>query len=142
MKYILVNAHTTSEWDSVSFALIELSPEREAFIKTLNQRQLELKVEGIDVLGVFCDNADFYNDESQLPQKYINEDGNVKAGIVKLTRRMVDKLTQPEQSLKYGRMEFLFGGVKFTTHGKHTGEEFYTDSIELDENGEFISGEE
>lgn len=141
MKYLLLPAHTSSEWDSVSFALIELPPSRDSYIKKMIKRQLELEKEGINVLGVFSDNAEFYNDETQLPKKCLVAGGgimpNVKAQVVSLRRTTVDKLTQPEQTLRYGRMEFLGGGVKFITYGKHTGEEFYTDSIVLDVNGNF-----
>jgi hypothetical protein len=137
MRYLLLPAETSSEWDGVSFALVPLSLTLQSTIKEKIKRQLELKSEGIDGIWVSCDNADFYNDVTQLPNELIKVDGNVKSGVVEFEDSFVKALTQPEQSIRYGRMNFSYGGVSFIAYGKHTDEEFSTGSIGLNDEGNF-----
>ena len=137
MKFLLLPARSTSEWDSATFALIELNPKFESEIKGKIKRQLELEAEGINGVYFYADNAEFYIDETQLPENLINDEGNVKGGVVEFDQSFIDTLVQPEQEIRYGQVMFNNGGVKFVGYGKHTDEEFYTESIGLNDEGNF-----
>lgn len=138
MKVLLLQAYTGSEWDSVSFALIEIDEAHQAYLKKIIQRQTELKAEGIDKLVVSADNADFFIDEEQLPEICFNEFNEIQEGVYDLSEELIDELTRPEQDLKYGEMVFSHDSVTFKIFGKHTDEESWTNSISFNEKGELV----
>lgn len=133
-KYLLLNALTLSEWDGVSFALVELTDEREKFIKEKIERaKVLLKEEGINSFSIYADNAEFYNDVEQLPEEVFKVEiaSNCFNQIISLDDKVVEGFTRPEQTLKYGEMAFTESGVVFKSSGKHTSEEYWTDNFKF-----------
>lgn len=131
-KYILVQAYTNSEWDSVSFALIELTEEHLKFLKEAQQKAISIKEEG----DSFChisysgDMAEFYIDEDELPEGImLNEDNPI---VVEMNEDDVKVLTQPEQNIRYGEMRVGTGALNYVGLGKHTSEEYWTENIPFD----------
>jgi glycyl-tRNA synthetase alpha subunit len=125
-KYILMQALTGSEWDSVEFALLPYSLKR---IKNFLDKKASLeglkKSEGIDELITYADEVDFYNDAEQLPERIEFESGDESPMIVELTDEEVASLSQPEQVIKYGEVSIGTFEVKFSGFGKHTSEEYW-----------------
>ena len=78
---------------------------------------------GVDNFTVYSDSALFFTDEEQLPDYCFDE--NMKEGLVDLPDEIVTALSQPEQTIKYGKMRISEFDVQFVGYGKHTDEEFW-----------------
>lgn len=138
MKVLLLQAFTDSEWDTVSFALIEMNDNLKNQLQKTIKRQLELKEEGIDKLVISADNADFFTDEEQLPEICFNELGEIQEGIYELSDELIEELTRPESYLKYGETIFSHGCVTFKTHAEYNEDEFWSSSISFDKDGSIL----
>lgn len=126
MKYILMKAHTNSEWDSVNIGLLRVN---DRFISRLiNCYELlknPLLVE-IDELVINSDMIDFYIDEVESIEE-ITGKTDIVGEVIELTESQVEGLSMPESSLRGGSIKISRFGVTFSTYGKHTGEEFWCD---------------
>lgn len=132
MRYILLSAQTNSEWDNCEFALVELTKEREDYYKSMIALATELNEKhGIDVLEIYCDEASFFADMEDIPNKPnpIGYDSSVSGVIIDIDDSDVESMETPDQDIRCGSMRFSKYGVKFKGYGKHTGEEFYTDNF-------------
>lgn len=132
---LVVKAFTGSEWDNVNFAVVELSKERVSFINQMMKEVARLKeiYQFGGQLEVFCDNAEFFagvNDN--CPFDFADDEAQEgKPVIMELPDDYEDHFYRPESALKYGHMSITEDTVQFVTTGKHTGEEFYTETIDL-----------
>lgn len=125
-KYLLLQGLTESEWDSVSFVLIELRPELVSQIKRLVGKQSELKEsDGIDALTIYADEAEFFTDVYELPERFEIEIIDDICTVIELTDEEYGELSTPEQDLRYGEMTISSTTIAFNSFGKHTGEKFW-----------------
>lgn len=124
-KYILTPAFTNSEWDDVSFSLIELTPKLLSMVKKLINRAKELKAEGIDAILVYSDFANFFACGDEDETDGLDRIDEIQE-VIELTAKMYKKLKKPEQTIKDGFMRISGNNITFTAYGKHTGEEYWT----------------
>lgn len=135
--WLMVKAMTGSEWDSVDFMLLDVSS------KTFNNYLREM----IDKAKVFKDDSSFYclshwsDSVDWFISSYDEDDGNVDTpeledgwSYVDVTKDELDKLKRPESSLSGGIIKtFSNGDIQFTTNGKHTDEEFWSEHIPMEQ---------
>jgi len=134
--WLMVKAFTGSEWDSVDFMLLDISS------KTFNNylREMIDKAEAFkDDMSFYClshwsDNADWYifsYEEDGYVETPKLEDG---WSYVDLTVDELNKLKRPEQWMRGGLIKtFSNGDIQFTTNGKHTDEEFWSERIPMEQ---------
>lgn len=121
-KYITIPANTNSEWDDGNVAVIEAN-DLKKILPDLEKALRVIDVEFKDYtikprMSFWYDMLDFYliND----PVLGLTDDIGAFAGLDQIT--------------KYGQVTIdHFGSVTFKSYGKHTGEEYYTDSVQLKE---------
>lgn len=129
-RHILVRAHTNSEWDCCDFAVILLSEwwiqQRKAGLKVIRPHADNLHLASMnyyDASVQFCQSED---DEVELLLK------DRDWAFVEAKTDEMKKLIPPESSLDcHELVQFPNGEAKYTAFGKHTGEEFWTDSLPL-----------
>ncbi len=120
MKYILMKAHTVSEWAGADFALVPLSPKRLAYFKEMRDLIEQVnKSHSVNQLVVYGDNADFLIDPQDIGFDIPEEN----AVIIDIED--ADKFAEPAQQLRNGEMKFSTDDITFCTYGKHTDEEYW-----------------
>lgn len=133
-KTLIAKAMTNSEWDSVSFALVDLSKKFTDFLQEVRKdaEALNKKYEyGFLNIRISGDNADFYIGEV--------EDCQAAALLGEEEFMITDKgldpdsYTPPENSLRHGQMKIGATDVQFVAYGKHTDEEFWTNPIPIED---------
>lgn len=118
-KYILTEAFTDSEWDPVSFALVQFSEETCRNILSLRDRLGDdIPADSATINGDF---ADFFTDEEELPEDI---DG-INDQIIEIED--IEKLSRPEQYIKYGEVKIYPDWAVVRAVGKHTGEDYWCD---------------
>ena len=126
-KYIITQGRTQSEWDGVDFALVEVTKELIEQVKQI-EKILAKSSEVIDSVGVLADNANFFIDESELPERLNLEIEDSTCLVIELSDEEYGKLSRTEQKLRGGEMKFYNSGcMVFSTSGKNTGEEYWCD---------------
>lgn len=134
-EYILVKAYTCSEWDTCDFAILKIDKNWEEQI----QKRLKLAhfIEDMNdfVSVVFQDNAvDFYCLDKEDNPNFENILGEHLWQFVSLEDNQQYYFEVPQSTLNLRRMTLCKGGnAYFQAFGKHTGEEFYTDDINLNQ---------
>lgn len=133
-KYFLTKAETDSQWDWVSFVLIE-NPER--LVPKIEKARARLKKilaidpDDGDISSVTIDGdfGEFFHDveDDCLPPECYDEDGEVKTMFIELDEQEVEKFSRPENTIKYGEIRIYGRGLSYVAIGKHTGEEFWAD---------------
>lgn len=131
--FILIKARSNSEWDNCDFAIVQIDDEWKAIAK---QRLNNIKsfkgnqsfychVYWDSPIGYFCDTKELDQIES------LRESEN---GFLYLSMELeeVDSLTIPESALDTHMLKITKEGYcNFKAYGKHTGEEFWTESFSL-----------
>ena len=132
-SYILVKAYTGSEWDTCDYAIIQIDEEWKAISKQrLNDVQhfkgnqsFYCHVYWDSPVGYFCDN------EELNYQKAIEK---AEKGFLYLSIESdeIEALVTPESALDTHMLKITKEGhCNFKAYGKHTGEEFWTESFSL-----------
>jgi hypothetical protein len=103
---------------------VGITDDRISYFKKMKSVFEKIK-DDADQLVVFSDNADFFIDECELPER-ISFDPEV-VSVIELTDDEFTALNNPEQDIRYGSMYFSASGIKFDGYGKHTGEEFWAE---------------
>jgi hypothetical protein len=130
---LAIKASTNSEWDSVDFAILHLTPE---WIELMKNR-LKLVEQCKNSVGFYnitwwdCPDGYFiHGDEGVTDTGCLDEDEhykNVGWCYVKLTQDELDKYPAPEQKIDAEVIRINGDGdAWFAGYGKHTSEEFYT----------------
>lgn len=130
MKYLIARASTNSEWDNVSFAVVELSDEFIDFVKQAHSDAVAMsnKYEyGFCGLRFFGDNPDWLVDDNGVIADILKDQDSV------VTDKPVDTemFTRPEQVVKYGQIKISEDTIQFVAYGKHTDEEFWTETVPI-----------
>lgn len=130
---LFVEAQTNSEWDNCEFAILEITPEWLMMMKERFERVCACK--GDDTLAehiYWGMPGDFYSHFDGTPKDLPLREGESSA-FVCLEEGEREKLILPENTLRtFQTVVFPDGRVCFRAYGKHTGEEFFTDFLDLD----------
>ncbi len=133
-KYILIKAQVKSEWDNCNAALLIL----EEKFNVLNWiKKCFDAIKELSKLNSFY-NASFWYSVDYLSLDELDskiEKAFEKTGwcYVTLEDKELDSLSKPEQQVDGQTIEIhAGGGFNFKGFAKHTGEEFWTDSINID----------
>lgn len=132
-EHILVRAHSNSEWDSCEFAIITISEKwKEEQLKRLEIVKPFAEDYVFQSINFYDGSANFYQTgEDELPDLDELLAGKDWA-FVELNEEELDSLTPPESDLDCYRLAiYRNGDSKYKAYGKHTGEEFRTDNLPL-----------
>lgn len=130
---ILLKAHTNSEWDHIDFALIEIYPELPNILEqAMTLIQQSASIASFRHLSISDGECSFHiiDDDEDLLVALLEkiEDESRDYIYVRNANRKI--LPRPEQWLVYEGIQINSNGwVSFHAYGKHTGEEYWTDSI-------------
>lgn len=126
---------TNSEWDNVDFCLIELNNELISIIKGASEDAVKLKEKypSFDHIELDSDIAEWFIDASDDT----NDNDKLMALVEEKEFVIIDEeietatMHRPEQDIRYGSIRLDGEVVKFVAYGKHTNEEFFTESIPI-----------
>jgi hypothetical protein len=131
-NYIVIKAHTASEWDGCDFAIVMLS---EHYLSLLEQRinkaaafKEEMSFEHL----TYWDSPDgwFVADDEEDQWDIISSIQGSWA-FVDLDEDAIEKFVKPEQDIDTSNIRIHDDGtIQFFAHAKHTSEEFWTDSVD------------
>lgn len=131
--HILVRARTNSEWDSCDFAIVNLSEEwKQNQLKRLDTVKPFVDDFTFKSLNFYDCAVDFFQgSDDSLPD--VNEFlADRSWAFVDVSEDELDTLTQPENVLDSHTVAIKNNGeAKYKAYGKHTGEEFWTEDIPL-----------
>ena len=130
-KYLILNAVTSSEWDSVEFCLLDLQNLPISKLKELIKLSEKLHKENeIDQIVFYNYSFSFHISGITPPENIINRDFN-NIGIIELEDSIYDGLERPENQIRYQDLTIsAIGNITFKGFGKHTGEEFWAELTE------------
>jgi hypothetical protein len=126
MKYIIMPALTSDEYEDVSFATVELTDERIAYFKKLQGIYNNLpQNENIAHLVIFSDNADFFTDNEELPEDILlDSDEDFTPVIAEIDENTFSTFSRPTETIKYGEMRVDADGITFIGNGKYSNNEY------------------
>lgn len=135
-NHILVKATCQSEWDNCDFAVITCD---NGWVEQMEKRLNTIALHSDDIdfasLHYYDGSVEFYVSKEDEVEKLLSETGTEKQWtFIELEENEEDEFDTPENSLDC-RMQVLHKGgiVRYKAHGKHTGEEFYTESFSVSE---------
>lgn len=137
-EYLYIKASTPSEWDSCDFAIVQVT-----------DQWLDLLEERLSLLQPFRDRKDFYSLEfwdgpdGYYVHTYGDEDGpdtqllgeeDREWCFAELDPDELDSFAKPESALTTNQMVVThYGQGYFTAIGKHTDEQYFTDTFDIQE---------
>ena len=128
MKHLIIKAHTNSEWDSVSSALVELNDDS---ISEL--RKIRNAVENFNTDGLSFHRASFFFGGVDFKISDSGEYDEMESCFTVVEDLDLSDYTDPESPLDSATIEVNKSGFKFTAFGKHTGEEFYSETVSFED---------
>lgn len=134
--HILLKATCQSEWDNCNFAIITGGAEWAKWIQDrLNAAKAVQSIDNFLSLKFLDYSVGFYVSSEDEAEELLAAAGDGKDwAFVELTEDEEDEFVTPENHLDYFALSiYNNGGGKYTAYGKHTGEEFYTETIPLGE---------
>ena len=131
--YILLQAATNSEWDSCEYAILHLTKNWRKNMAHRRALFTPLKQEVGFAYAAFYDfHIDFFIGSDQQDTLEMLADGTSWT-FIETTEEEIHALPTPDNSLDDHSMRlFADGMARFIAYGKHTGEEFFTGSINID----------
>ncbi len=124
MIKVLIKAGSNSEWDSVSHFLLHLNQQ---FIKHIQEIQDKLKIFEPDIVSLKLFNpfdGKFVNiDEDKNPEYFLNN----------ITITQNESYFLPAQVINSYHILIDKYAISFIGYGKHTGEEFYSYEVSIEE---------
>jgi hypothetical protein len=129
MKTIAIQAFTNSEWDNVNFAIIQLT---DLLVNNLKHyTSIAEKVASGTPNTISLAYVSFY-DASAKFRSDNNEETEINFDSPVITLETEDIGTPPENALDTFIVKaYTGGGIQFICYGKHTSEEFWTDTVML-----------
>jgi hypothetical protein len=128
MKHLVIKAHTNSEWDSVSSALVKLDDDS---ISEL--RKIRNAVENFNTDGLSFNRASFFFYGVDFKISDSGQYDEIENGFTIVEDLDLSDYSDPESVLDSTLIEADKDGFKFTTFGKHTGEEFDSATVSFEE---------
>jgi hypothetical protein len=123
MKTLVVKAYTNSEWDSVDVVLFELDKESIDWLKELREKvELVKGISGFNCLSIFSYGAEFLQDESGVYE-------DIENGFILEDDVDENNFSEPETHFDTDTIGLRGYGFFFKCYGKHTGEEFWSETI-------------
>lgn len=140
--YIVVPARLASEWDTCDYCLITYDDKTldkwKAYSKAIDdlKENVQYPTE-IHRLSIWEGGIDFFNlsdsDDDQEVVKHLDQQNGFPFAYVTLSEGEEEELLKPEQRVDCLQVNFYLGrSISFIGFGKHTGEEFWTNDIEID----------
>jgi hypothetical protein len=131
--YILLNAYTNSEWDECNFAIVQVTPkQKRAWARRLEVVEHLKDDWNFQSLNYYDTAVNFYRiDKNEQPNidKFLAEKQWVYVTLDKDERQT---FAAPESRLGCCKFVILSNGnAYYQAHGKHTGEEFYSEEFSL-----------
>lgn len=125
MTHLLIKAQSPSEWDDADFFSIEIN---DAVIKNLDEKINSFKLsENLD--SIYAMSFWFLFDAHVIDEKDMDF---TKANCLIVDDFNADDYSRPESTLDCHLLYVKEDGFYFRCDGKHTGEEFFTDTIFLE----------
>lgn len=133
--YILVSARCNSEWDSCDFAIISGGKTWAELLQTRLKTAFTFKDDSnFYCLKFFDISVQFYISHEEMEENILKEIENKSWAFIELENGEDEPFSIPENRLDcYTISLFSNGSGKYIAYGKHTGEEFYTESIPFDQ---------
>jgi hypothetical protein len=132
-EYIIIKANTNSEWDSVEFVIIHLSPE---WLELTKRRLAAIKEfkenDGLNHHCYWDAPLGYYNSPpgQNLSKKIFPKYDDW--AFITLDPEEENTLPVPENSLDAHQLMITKNGiVQYKAYGKHTSEEFWTEEFNL-----------
>jgi hypothetical protein len=133
---IIVKASVNSEWDSCDFILLRIDDMR--YNHSLREcieaaKQLE-DLKGFYQISVWDSPFGWFKDDGEN-EELTNLLAQMETGwsYIDISEEEINNLSYPEQSIDGQQMRITADGYMcFNGLGKHTGEEFYSESFKLD----------
>ena len=134
MKHLIIKAHTNSERDSVSSALVELDDDS---ISEL--RKIRNAVENFNTDGLSFNRASFFFYGVDFKISDSGQYDEIENGFTIVEDLDLSDYSNPESDLDCCTIDVDKDSFKFTTYGKHTGEEFYSETVSFEEFDKMIA---
>jgi hypothetical protein len=138
MKHLITKAYTGSDWDSVDFAVIPLPDAWVQFLNEVNQDFMAIRKkhqDNVHLVTIWADNAEFFvKDDEALPKSFLDILDSIEedeAGVFELPEEFYKDFERPETHMGHGEVRISAFGVQFSTHGKHTTDEFWTPDVAI-----------
>lgn len=132
-KYLIVPARTSSEWDSIEFATILVTEEKIKQISELVKDLQPLKEKyGVSSASIFDDNVEFWagceNDTRHEEIQHALEHSE----LFFVDEENEEIWEKPENRMDTQQLKvYNDGDFKYTAYGKHSGEEFWFDDVNI-----------
>lgn len=134
MKHLIIKAHTNSEWDSVSSALVKLDDDS---ISEL--RKIRNAVENFNTDGLSFNRASFFFYGVDFKVSDSGQYCGMETSFTIVEDLDMSDYSDPESDLDCCTIDVDKDSFKFTTFGKHTGEEFYSETVSFEEFDKLIA---
>ena len=129
MKCIVMEADTTSEFDSVDFAVLRIDETYIASLKRNTELLSEDMLNGIDGLYIYDNVIDYYSDDlNDLDDdnKYKEIAESIKYNtVIELPDDFFDDFNRPESVISDGMIRIGREVIFFSSNGKNTNDEFF-----------------
>lgn len=134
-EHIMVNAKTNSEWDWCDFAIIHISQE---WKKEQRKRLDNIKPFSDDYLLLsmmyYDESITFFKDDSEICPDSAELLDERQWAYIEIDENTIEKLSVPENRISAHSLHvFKSNCVIYQAFGKHTGEEFWTDLLPMEE---------
>jgi hypothetical protein len=128
MKHLIIKAHTNSEWDDVSSALIELNDDSISKLRKIRNAVENFNTDGLSLnkVSFFFYGVDFKISES-------GQYCGMETSCTVVEDLNMSDYTDPESVLDDAIIEADKDGFKFITYGEYTGEKFTSSTISFKE---------
>lgn len=130
-NYIAVKASTKSDWDQCDFAIVNLTPEWLAAMQSRLENVKHFRGDVTFYSVVYWDAPDGYYVATNEELRKLFKDGS-SWEYVTLEEGELENMEEPESRLDTDMMFVNAAGqIYFMCYGKHTGEEYSTDCIDM-----------
>lgn len=133
--FILVKAHTNSEWDECHFAIIHCTQEwKERMKQRLQAVQPFAEDYNFCSLNFYDTSVDFYRTDSEEQPDLETILQEKEWTFVEMENGEQETFLVPENRLNTYRLSLYRNGTAiYSAYGKNTGEEFYTEEFSVSE---------
>jgi hypothetical protein len=134
MKHLIVKAHTDSEWDSVSAALVELNDDS---ISKL--RKIRNAVENFNTDGLSFNRASFFFYGAEFKISESGQYDEMETSCTVVEDLDMSDYSDPESPIDSCTIDADKDSFRFTAYGKHTGEKFYSETVSFEDFDKLIA---
>lgn len=134
MKHLIVKAHTDSEWDNVSSALLELDNDSISKLRKIRDAVANFNTDGLSFnrASFFFYGVDFKVSES-------GQYCGMETSCTIVEDLDMSDYSDPESPLYSCTIDADKDSFLFTAYGKYTGEKFYSDTVSFEDFDKLIA---